>query len=122
MQILLVEDDLFFQKFYAAKIKEAGIDVIVANDGDDALQKLETLRPQLILLDLIMLKKDGFEVLQALSQNGELKNIPVLVFSTLGQEADIARAKQLGARDYVNKSFFDFDTLHTKIMQVAKGP
>ena len=122
MQILLVEDDLFFQKFYAAKIKEAGIDVIVANDGDDALQKLETLRPQLILLDLIMPKKDGFEVLQALSQNGELKNIPVLVFSTLGQEADIARAKQLGARDYVNKSFFDFDTLHTKIMQVAKGP
>ena len=122
MQILLVEDDLFFQKFYAAKIKEAGIDVIVANDGDDALQKLETLRPQLILLDLIMPKKDGFEVLQALSQKGELKNIPVLVFSTLGQEADIARAKQLGARDYVNKSFFDFDTLHTKIMQVAKGP
>ena len=78
MQILLVEDDLFFQKFYAAKIKEAGIDVIVADDGDDALQKLETLRPQLILLDLIMPKKDGFEVLQALSQ--PRKRIVKLIF------------------------------------------
>ena len=66
MQILLVEDDLFFQKFYAAKIKEAGIDVIVANDGDDALQKLETLRPQLILLDLIMPKKDGFCLIECI--------------------------------------------------------
>ncbi len=122
MLILLVEDDIFFQKFYAAKIKEAGVEVEVATDGEDALQKLTTVKPQLILLDLIMPKKDGFEVLQALSQNEELKKIPVLVFSTLGQEADIERAKQLGAKDYVNKSFFDFDTLNNKIKQLAQGP
>lgn len=122
MQILLVEDDIFFQKFYAAKIKESGIDVIVANDGEDALQKLTSMRPQLILLDLIMPKKDGFEVLRAVSQSEELKKIPVLVFSTLGQEADMQRAKQLGAKDYVNKSFFDFDTLLNKIKQIAQGP
>jgi CheY-like chemotaxis protein len=119
MNILLVEDDVFFQKFYATKVKEAGYEVQVAGDGEEALVKLQTFKPDLILLDIIMPKKDGFEVLKSLSLNEHLKSIPVLVFSTLGQEQDIEKAKQLGARDYVNKSFFDFDTLHQKIQTLT---
>lgn len=119
MTILLVEDDAFFQKFYASKIKETGYQVEVAGNGVEALEKLKTVSPNLILLDLIMPLKDGFEVLQTLSQNPALSTIPVLVFSTLGQEKDVERAKSLGAKDYVNKSFFDFDTLNKKIVALA---
>ena len=120
MTILLVEDDAFFQKFYATKIKEAGMSVETAGNGEEALAKLQTLRPDLLLLDLIMPKVDGFQVLQSMSQNESLKTIPVLVFSTLGQEKDIERAKSLGAKDFVNKSFFDFDSLHSKMMSLIK--
>lgn len=119
MKILLVEDDPFFQKFYATKIKEAGYEVEIAGDGVEALEKLQSLRPTLILLDMIMPRKDGFEVLQSLSQDSSLKDIPVLVFSTLGEEKDVERAKSLGAKDYVNKSFFDFDNLHEKIKSLV---
>ena len=121
MKILLVEDDTFFQKFYAAKLREKGYEVDQAEDGEVGLQKAVSFNPDIILLDLIMPKKDGFEVLQGLSVNPQLKNIPVLVFSTLGQEQDVQRAKQLGAKEYVNKSFFDFENLVTRIEALHKG-
>jgi DNA-binding response OmpR family regulator len=115
MKIVLVEDDKFFHNFYAAKLKEKGFDVDVASDGEEGLALIKKTKPNIILLDLIMPKKDGFEVLEALSKDPELNKIPVLVFSTLGQEKDIERAKKLGATDYTNKSFFDFDKLLAKI-------
>lgn len=120
MRILLVEDDTFFREFYAAKLKEEGMEVEIASDGEEGLEKAEKTKPDVMLLDIIMPKKDGFEVLQALSQNATLKKIPVIVFSTLGQESDVEKAKKLGATDYINKSFFDFDGLKTKIKAVSK--
>ena len=121
MKLLLVEDDTFFREFYSAKLKEEGMEVEVASDGEAGLEKAQSIKPDVILLDIIMPKKDGFEVLQALSQSASLKKIPVIVFSTLGQETDVEKAKKLGARDYINKSFFDFDGLKTKINTVLKG-
>lgn len=122
MIILLIEDDPFFQKFYTFKLREQKFEVFVAKDGVEGMQMVRLNIPNLILLDLIMPNKDGFEVLQELSQDPVLKNIPVLVFSTLSQEKDVARAIQLGAKDYVNKSFFDFDKLLVKIQaMIAQG-
>lgn len=115
MKILLIEDDRFFQNFYLVKLKESGFEVEAASDGEEGIAKVQTFQPDLILLDIIMPKKNGYEVLEDLSQMGTLKTTPVLVFSTLGQEQDVQKAKNLGATDYVNKSFFDFDTLLTKI-------
>lgn len=120
MKILLVEDDTFFREFYAAKLKEEGMEVEVASDGEEGLDKVSKVKPDLILLDIIMPKKDGFEVLAALSQNATLKKIPVIVFSTLGQESDVEKAKKLGASDYINKSFFDFENLKTKIKALSQ--
>lgn len=120
MKILVIEDDKFFQHFYTTKLKEQGFEVEIAVDGEDGLIKVREAQPDLILLDIIMPKKDGFEVLQALSQDINLKKIPVLVFSTLGQESDVKRARDLGAIDYVNKSFFDFENLKTKILSYLK--
>lgn len=115
MHILLVEDDTFFQKFYSQKLAECGYEIEVASNGEEGLTKMRAIRPDLILLDLVMPQKDGFEVLTEKGADPQLQPIPVLVFSTLGQEADIAKAKQLGATDYVNKTFFDFDNLKSKI-------
>lgn len=114
-KILLVEDDAFFQKFYAFKLQEQGYQIVNAVDGEDGILKLQQEMPNLVLLDLIMPKKDGFEVLAARQANPALLQIPVIVFSTLGQEEDVKRAISLGANDYINKSFFDFDTLLAKI-------
>lgn len=120
MKILLVEDDPFFQKFYSFKLREKQFEVSVAKDGVEGMQMVRQIVPNLILLDLIMPNKDGFEVLQELSQDQSLKSIPVLVFSTLSQEKDRERAKGLGAVDYVNKSFFDFETLLGKIQSILQ--
>lgn len=120
MNILLVEDDLFFQNFYSKKLLEQGFRVEVAGDGNEALYKMKQVRPDLVLLDLIMPQKDGFEVLAEVSKSENLKSVPIVVFSTLGQEDDVERAKKLGAVDYVNKTFFDFDNLLAKVMSVSK--
>lgn len=115
MKILLAEDDLFFQNFYSRKLVEAGFQVEVAGDGNEAIQKLMASKPDLMLLDLIMPNKDGFEVLIERSKHESLKAIPVIIFSTLGQTTDVEKAKKLGATDYVNKTFFDFDVLLAKV-------
>ena len=121
MKLLLIEDDIFFQKFYSAKLVEAGYDVETAIDGDDGLAKMTSAQPNLILLDMIMPKKDGFEVLQAMSQNVDLKKIPVIVFSTLGDDNDVKRAMELGAVDYINKSFHDIENFKAKITAHLSG-
>lgn len=118
MRILLVEDDQFFQKFYALKLTESGFTVDVASNGSEGLTKARSEKPDLILLDLIMPVMDGFTVLEELGKDPILKTVPVLVFSTLGQEQDVSRAKALGAKDYVNKTFFDFEKLRLKIQSL----
>ncbi|QQS44554.1 response regulator [Candidatus Roizmanbacteria bacterium] len=120
MYILLADDDTFFQKFYQSQLTAKGYEVSVAVDGTDAMAKLHEKKPDILILDLIMPQKDGFEVLTEMSQEPSLKNIPVLIFSTLGQEKDVQHAMELGAKGYVNKSFFDFDALVAKIEQVSK--
>lgn len=122
MKILLIEDDKFFREFYAQKLKEKGMDVFQAGDGEEGMKNVAENNPDIILLDLIMPVKDGFEVLEELAQNMTTKNIPVLVFSTLGQEKDVQKAMGLGAKGYVNKSFFDFTTLLNRILELTNNP
>lgn len=120
MRILLIDDDVFFQKFYATKLSEKGYEVYIASDGNEGIEKAQALKPNIILLDIIMPKKDGFEVLKVLGSDKNTKDIPILVFSTLGQEQDIKKALYLGAKGYANKTFFDFNNLVTKIASLAK--
>ena len=120
MRILLIDDDVFFQKFYATKLREKGFEVHVASDGVEGIKKAKAVKPDIILLDIIMPKMDGFEVLKAFASDNEIRNTPVLVFSTLGQEQEVKKALALGARDYTNKTFFDFDNLIRKIASLIK--
>ena len=120
MKIILIDDDKFFRQLYSDKLKQKGAEVVVAEDGEDGLRKVFEFRPDIILLDLIMPKKDGFDFLKALTGNNATSQIPVLVFSTLGQEKDVQEAMQLGAKGYVNKSFYDFEKLFNTILELSK--
>lgn len=120
MKVLLIEDDRFFRQFYATKLKEQNIEIETAEDGEQGLLKMKITKPDIVLLDLIMPKKDGFSVLKQRYKNSKLKKIPVIVLSTLGQEQDVEMAKELGANDYINKSFFNFDLVMAKIMKVRQ--
>lgn len=121
MKIAVIEDDIFFQKFYSTRLGEQGYQIIAAQDGEEGMAKVRNEMPDVILLDIIMPKKNGFEVLDELSKDPALSKIPVIVFSTLGQEDDVKKAMSLGAKDYINKSFFDFNNLVTKIASIAKS-
>ena len=112
MNILIAEDDVFFQKFYKNELEQHGYQVQIASNGKEALAMIAKQKPDLMILDIIMPQKDGFEVLEELSQSGQISSIPVLIFSTLGQEKDVKQALDLGAKGFVNKSFltsFNFD-------------
>ena len=121
MKILLIEDDKFFQKFYSTKLAENKVEVEIAGDGEEGLVKMKSAAPDLVLLDLIMPKLDGFAVLTARSTDKNLKKIPVIVFSSLGQEKDIIQAQKLGANGYINKGIFDFKVMVNAINQVMKS-
>jgi DNA-binding response OmpR family regulator len=120
MKVLLVEDDKFFREFYEKKLKEKDIEVLTAENGAIGLAKLTAYTPDLVLLDIIMPVKDGFDLLEDMAARNLLPKTPVLVFSTLGQEKDIEKARLMGARGYVNKSFYDFDKLYNRIVELVK--
>jgi len=104
-KILLVEDEKNIVLGVSICLRSAGLDVIVAEDGAEALRKLETDKPDLVLLDLVMPKLNGLEALQAMKESGATRDIPVIVLSARAQEEDIQRAMELGAADYMAKPF-----------------
>ena len=101
--ILIIEDDHFLSSILKSRLEKDGFTVLQAFDGDEGLATLHTTRPDVVLLDIIMPKVSGFEVLEALSSDPELSRIPIVIASNLGQDSDIEKAKTLGARDYYVK-------------------
>jgi two-component system chemotaxis response regulator CheY len=103
--ILIAEDEEVLLKVISNKLIRKGFLVLQAHNGVECLKQAKEGKPDLILLDLIMPFKDGFEVLQELKIDKETKNnTPVVVFSNLGQESDVEKAKKLGASDFLIKS------------------
>ena len=103
-KVLIVEDDKFLQKILSMKFGGDGFDVVSAFDGEEAVKMILAEKPKLILLDLILPKMNGFEVLAEIKTNTKTKDLPVVVLSNLGQEEDIKRAREMGAIDFLIKS------------------
>ncbi len=116
-KILVAEDDHFLQKVYLTKLTQEGFSVDVALDGEEALKKLRNAPPDLLLLDLIMPKVNGFDVLLEMKGDAQLKKIPVVVLSNLGQPEDIQKCRELGAKDYLVKANFSINAVVEKIRQ-----
>ena len=106
IKVLLVEDDKFLSEMYVTKLSGSGFDVETAFDGEEALKKAKEFRPNLVFLDIVLPKKDGFEVLAALKDGGFLPDMKVIALTNLGQKEEVAKGMSLGASDYIIKAHF----------------
>lgn len=106
--ILIVEDDATLRNVLLEKLSKSGYTVEGAEDGEVALEKLRSgPKPDLMLLDILMPKKNGMEVMEEMSADPTLKTIPIIIISNSGQPVEIERAKKLGAKDFLIKAIFD---------------
>lgn len=113
--ILIAEDELLYGKILKNKLEKEGYNVILTQDGASAIQEAHKVTPDLILLDLIMPIKDGFQTLKELKEDEVLKNVKVIILSNLGQEEDIIKVKNIGANDYLVKADMQFQEVIEKI-------
>ncbi len=123
-KILIIEDDKFLRDLLIKKLNDVGYIVVYAVDGEEGLKKSREEKPDLILLDLILPGLNGFEVLKQIKADpSEIKNIPVIILSNLGQSDDIEKGKGLGAEDFLIKAHYTLSEIIEKVQQtLAKHP
>ncbi len=114
-KILIVEDEEIIYSLLEKKLTGEGYEVSIAKDGVEGLEKMKEVKPDLILLDIIMPKKGGFEVMEEMQKEEGLKDIPVIVISNSGQPVELDKAKELGARDWIIKTEFDPQEIIEKV-------
>lgn len=105
-KILVVEDDKFLRELIVQKLLKEGYVTAEAIDGEEGLKKIKEEKPDMVLLDIILPGIDGFEVLKRAKEDEETKDIPVIILSNLGQQEDIDKGVELGAKDYLVKAEF----------------
>jgi DNA-binding response OmpR family regulator len=118
--ILITEDEDILVRSLQDNLAAEGYTIDTAMNGEEAVEKIKKNKPDLILLDLLMPKKDGFYVLGELKNNPEWKSIPVIVLSNLGEDTSIKRAMEMGANDYFVKSQHPIDEVIKKVKEYLK--
>lgn len=106
-KILIIEDEEVLLGLLKKKLSQEGYQVDISKDGQEGLAKLKREKPDLILLDIVMPKMGGFELMEELNKDDSLKDIPVIIISNSGQPVELDRAKELGAKDWLIKTDFD---------------
>ncbi len=106
-RILVIEDEPSILKAIAEALRIENFEVFTASDGESGLVQFRTRKPDLVLLDLILPGKNGFEVLQSARQDPECARVPVVILSNLGDEDEIKQGMDLGAVDYLIKADYD---------------
>lgn len=120
INILIVEDDVFLSDLYKTKFNLEGFKVSTAFDGEKGVEMVAKVKPDIILLDLILPKKSGFEVLEAVRANSAFKDLPVILLTNLSQKADVEKGLKLGADDYLIKAHFMPGEVVDKIKSLCK--
>jgi len=105
-KVVIVEDDSSILKMYQTSLQNDGYDVAGAKNGEDGVELVKKEKPDIVLLDIMMPKMDGFAVLEQLKSEESTKNIPVIMLTNLSQDEDKERSNKLGAVDYLVKSDF----------------
>jgi len=114
-KILLIEDEQIMLDLLRRKLTEEGYEVFVARDGEEGLKVMAEINPDIILLDIIMPRKGGFEVMEEMQKDPNLKRIPVIIISNSGQPVELSRAQKLGAKDWLIKTEFDPQEVINKV-------
>ncbi len=123
VRILLVDDEPSIIKMVGKRLEVEGYDVMVAMDGQDGLKKAQTETPDLVILDLMLPKLNGYEVCTMLKQDGRFQKIPIVMFSAKAQEKDEKLGRECGADAYIRKPFKAqelLDQIRVLIPQVAQ--
>jgi DNA-binding response OmpR family regulator len=122
-RVLLAEDDRFLRRAAEARLRRHGLEVLTAADGEEALRVARAEPLDLILLDVVMPKLEGFEVLKLLKEDEATARIPVIILSNLGQDRDVAQAKALGAIAFLVKAHLSLQDLVDRVdAALATGP
>jgi DNA-binding response OmpR family regulator len=119
-KILIAEDDKFLANAYRMEISKFGYEVSIVSDGEEFLKQLDTFKPDLTILDLVMPTKDGFSVLIDMKKNPKWKSIPVIVATNLDQKEDVKKCQEFGVADYIMKNKLSFERLHEKIKSIVR--
>ena len=119
-KILIVEDDNFISEMYANKFSESGFEVKIAKDGQEALDKAKEIIPDLILLDIVLPKKDGFEVLNDLKKEDILKNTKIIFLTNLSEGENINKGLQSEADAYLIKAHSTPSQIVAKVEEIMK--
>ncbi len=105
-KILVVEDDKFLREMISRKLEKERYEVVQAVDGEKGETKIKEEKPDIILLDLVLPGIDGFELLERVKKDPDLKEIPVIILSNLGQKSEVEKGLELGAVDFLIKAHF----------------
>ncbi len=117
-KILIIEDDPFLSEMYAAKFTESGFETEVASDGKEGLAKIENFQSDLVLLDIVLPKMDGFEILKKIKEKEELKEVPIVLLTNLGQKNEVEKGLSLGADEYIIKAHFTPTAVVAKVKEI----
>ena len=117
-KILIIEDDPFLREMYVAKFTKSNFGVETAIDGKEGMQKTKDNKPDLILLDIVLPKMDGFEFLEKIKGDPQLKKIPVILLTNLGQRNEVEKGLSLGADEYIIKAHFTPTAVVAKVKEV----
>ncbi len=121
-KIVIIEDDEILSKVITEELGDAGFEAIQAFDGQQGLESVKSKKPDLVLLDIMMPKMNGFEVLEEIESDSQIKDIPVIILTVLGSDDDIKKGLQLGAKDYIVKSQHAVAEIVEKVKQfLEKG-
>ena len=120
-KILLAESDEFLSSLFKNRLEKEGFSVSVADDGEMASKMIAELKPSLVLMDIILPNKIGFDILEETKNNPELKGVSFMILSNLSQDSDINKAKDLGAVDYFVKSQVIVEDLIKKIVDLLNN-
>ena len=122
MKILIVEDEEALSRVLKEKFETEGFEATIVDNGADAAPTAVKFKPDVVVLDLILPKKDGFAVLAEMKADAELKSVPIVVLSNLGEDENIKRAISLGAADYFVKTQHPINEIIEKVKeQMTKG-
>lgn len=118
--ILLVEDEPLLSNLLKQRLEKEGLNVILAQDGEEALKILKTVKPNLILLDIILPKISGFELMEILKTDPQFEKAPIIIISNLGQESDVLKGQSLGAIEYFVKAQVSIEELVEQVKRFLK--
>lgn len=120
-RLLVVEDDMVLQKALSSYLTAENFEVLCAGDGETGLSMAIQEKPDLILLDIVLPKKDGYQVLQEVKAHPEVNHIPIVLLTNLGSIADVEKALEMGATTYLVKSDYKLEEVTEKVKDILSS-